>query len=102
MLHGSAACDTIVLDPTLTEDLTCDTTITIAMNTAKEVCALQKSGGYSITKDQLNECMVLAFRRSQELAKALDAVLEQREKAEKHQIFADASKAPLPVGRNST
>jgi len=88
----------IVLDPSLSEDLTCDATITVAMNSAKEVCALQKSGGCSITKDQLNQCLALAFKRSVDLTAALDAVLERKKLGEKHQIFADPSQAPAPVG----
>jgi len=89
----------IVHDPSLMEDLTCDATITVAMNTAKEVCALQKSGGYAVTKAQLNECLNVAFKRTVDVSARLEEVLEALKKKSAHKVFADGVKPPAPLGK---
>lgn len=70
--------DAAVVDPTLAEELSADSYITIATNLQKEVCCVHKGGGASITRELLLECVHEAHKRTLAIGEAMKAQLDAK------------------------
>jgi len=76
--------DEAVVDPSLSEDLTCDSHITIAMNAQKEVCCIQKPGGSAVSHDIVMGCVMRASQRTKGLVELLKKEYEAKVKSKAH------------------
>jgi exosome complex component RRP45 len=80
--------DDAVVDPSLTEDLTCDAHLTVAMNAQKDVCCIQKPGGIAVSHDMVMQCVGRASARTLKLVEYIKKEHESKLDSKKHVIHA--------------
>ncbi|KAL9643893.1 hypothetical protein ABK040_013304 [Willaertia magna] len=71
------------VDPIKKEELIASGSMTIALNTHKELCAIQKGGGLALTKEQILECTNIAAVKVKELTELLKSFLKREEELRK-------------------
>ena len=69
--------NTVVVDPSLKEEAAMEGSITLIVNSTKEVCAVHKAGGIGVLSGQMMRCTRLAFEKVEVMVTALKAALEQ-------------------------
>lgn len=63
--------ETIVVDPSRTEEEVMDGMLMVTTNKDGELCAMQKSGAFEITEDEVLKCVDLSVKIGKELRKKL-------------------------------
>ncbi|OMH86012.1 Exosome complex component rrp45 [Zancudomyces culisetae] len=66
----------MVVDSTLLEEKFQQGSLTIAINTNKEICCVSKAGGESITDECIIMCSMIAVEKSTEICEKIDAALK--------------------------
>jgi exosome complex RNA-binding protein Rrp42 (RNase PH superfamily) len=68
--------NTVVVDPSLREEMAMQGCLTLIVNSSKEVCAVHKAGGVGVVSGQIMRCIRLAFEKVEVIIGALKAALE--------------------------
>ncbi len=71
--------DKLLLDPTDEEEVLADASVTVVLNTDKEVCNLQKAGGTPLGSDKVQNCISLAKKHSKVIQKLIESASENKE-----------------------
>lgn len=61
----------LILDPSLIEEEVADARLNVAVTEDGKICAMQKGGSLSLTKDEISGCVHKAISKSKELLKEL-------------------------------
>jgi exosome complex component RRP45 len=75
--------DYFVVDPSLLEEQVMESEMTIAMNIAREVCAISKPGGIPLLGEDLLRCTKIATVKVTEITQIIKKALGDAEKAKK-------------------
>lgn len=88
-----------MVDPGLKEEAVAVGTLTLALNVHREVCAIHKLGGATLSADQLLECMEIAHVKAGELAAQLEDALKADEAARSNEVARPPSLLELSKQR---
>jgi exosome complex component RRP45 len=77
---GSVCC----VDPSLKEEEVMLGTMTVAVNTHEQVCAVQKGGGVPLQEQQIMQCTRIAAFKAKDLTSLIEAALRNDEKQRKY------------------
>jgi hypothetical protein len=80
-LSAAARDELCVLDPSLAESLACDGTLTLCVNSHRELCGVHKAGGCPVAPELLVRCARLASAEAVAIVDALKAALAAAEVA---------------------
>ena len=69
--------NTIMVDPSFREEAAMQGSLTMIVNSSKEVCAVHKAGGVGVLSGQMMRCTRLAFEKVDLIVSALKGALEQ-------------------------
>jgi exosome complex component RRP45 len=83
----------IIVDPSLKEELVMEGRITFTLNSHREICAVQKSGGIPLSLDQIIQCSRIAAVKAEEITQLIQSSLKQ-------QSSNDSKKNPASLDNN--
>ncbi len=66
--------DKILVDPNIREESVMDYRLTLTINEAENICAIQKGGGGGLSIDDLHQAIDIAIKASREIRKALPSI----------------------------
>ena len=69
-----------VVDPSLLEEQAAESTMTVVLNTHREVCSLFKTGGSPISNEKLKECIHMASIKTNQITDLIKAALKSIQK----------------------
>lgn len=65
------------MDPSLSEELVADATLTVVSNANKEICGLHKTGGVPIPRSAFTACIKTAVACTSQISKYLKGCLDE-------------------------
>lgn len=70
----------IIVDPNYKEELVMEGKITFTLNSHREICAVQKSGGIPLSLDQIIQCSRIAAVKAEEISQIIQSSLKEQNK----------------------